>query len=305
MEKKTEKLNRRDFLKKSSLYGLAGAGLIGLAASPLLKVDNGDSLLDVFQKHYKKLTAEDKKRILNKLEEKTKKQYGAKVNISDPKPIKDVAFAYALNLDVCIGCRKCVHACVEENNQSKDPAIEWIRVVEMNKGGFNFEHADHYYEHKVPQEGKFYLPVQCHQCEDPPCVKVCPVKATWREPDGITVIDYNWCIGCRYCQAACPYFARRFNFSKPKIKANDINPDQAYLGNRIRPAGVMEKCTFCIQRTRKGLMPACLEACPTGARKFGDLNDSNSPIRYILDNKNVYIFKEELGTVPRFFYYFN
>ncbi|MCP4216368.1 MAG: 4Fe-4S dicluster domain-containing protein, partial [bacterium] len=221
------------------------------------------------------------------------------------KPINDVRFAYALNLDICIGCRKCVHGCVKENNQSRDPEVQWIRVIEMNKGGFNVEHSKHDYTHEVPADGKFYMPVQCHQCENPPCVRVCPTKATWRQEDGITVVDYNWCIGCRYCQAACPYYARRFNFSKPKIEAKDINPDQSYLGNRIRPSGVIEKCTFCAQRTRKGQMPACLEACPTGARKFGDLNDQRSSVRYILENKNVYIFKEELGTIPRFFYYFD
>ncbi|MCK5058931.1 MAG: 4Fe-4S dicluster domain-containing protein [Candidatus Aminicenantes bacterium] len=303
--KSKDKLSRRTFVKKAAFYGAAGVGLFGLAATPLLKRDTGDSFKDLFQKHYKKLDEEKLKIILKKLEEKTKKQYGADVRIDADKPIKDVVFGYALNLDVCIGCRKCVQACVEENNQSRDPAIEYIRVLELDKGGFNLEHAEHNYDHEVPLEDKFYLPVQCHQCENPPCVRVCPTKATWQEKDGITVVDYNWCIGCRYCQAACPYDARKFNFFKPKIKAEEINPRQSYLGNRIRPAGVIEKCTFCIQRTRKGLMPACLEACPTGARKFGDLTDQQSSVRYILENKNVYVFKEELGTIPRFFYYFD
>jgi len=304
-DKPKDKISRRNFVKKSIILGGAGAGLIGLAASPLLKMDTGNKTKELFFKHYKKLTPEDKEKIFQLIENNAKEQYDAEVNVVDDKPVKDVIFGYALNLDICIGCRKCVHACVKENNQSRDPSIEWIRVLELDKGGFNVEHADHNYRHEVPQEGKFYMPIQCHQCENPPCVKVCPVGATWQEKDGITVVDYNWCIGCRYCQAACPYFARRFNYYKPKINKEEINPNQAYLGNRIRPVGVMEKCTFCIQRTRKGLMPACLEACPTGARKFGDLNDLNSPVRYILDKKSVYIFKEELGTIPRFFYYFD
>ncbi len=306
MSEKEDKttLSRREFVKKATTYGAAGVGLLGLAATPLLKRDTGDSFKEIFQEHYKKLSPQDLEKILRRIEEKTKKQYGADVRVTDDKPIEDVVFGYALNLDICIGCRKCVHACVKENNQSRDPAIEWIRVLELDKGGFNMEHANHTYDHKVPQEGKFYMPIQCHQCENPPCVRVCPTKATWQEKDGIIVVDYNWCIGCRYCQAACPYFARRFNFYKPRLEPEEIEPDQAYLGNRIRPSGVIEKCTFCIQRTRKGQMPACLEACPTGARKFGDLNDQRSPVRYILENKNVYIFKEELGTIPRFFYYF-
>ena len=125
----------------------------------------------------------------------------------------------------------------------------------------------------MPAHGKFYMPVQCKQCDNPPCVKVCPVEATWQEPDGIVVVDYDWCIGCRYCEAACPYHARRFNWTKPQIPAEELNPNMHYLGNRPRPKGVMEKCTFCLHRTREGRLPACLEACPTGARVFGNLLD--------------------------------
>ena len=125
----------------------------------------------------------------------------------------------------------------------------------------------------MPEKGYFYMPVQCQQCKNPPCVKVCPVHATWQETDGITVIDYDWCIGCRYCEAACPYWARRFNFTKPWIPKERLNPEMAYLGNRPRRQGVMEKCHFCIQRTRAGRYPACLEVCPAGARKFGNVLD--------------------------------
>jgi Fe-S-cluster-containing dehydrogenase component len=146
------------------------------------------------------------------------------------------------------------------------------------------------------------MPVQCQQCANPPCVKVCPVHATWQEKDGITVIDYDWCIGCRYCEAACPYWARRFNFAKPHIPKERLNPDMAYLGNRPRSKGVMEKCHFCIQRTRAGRYPACLEVCPAGARKFGNALDPESEVAYILRNKRVFVqLKEELGTSPRFF----
>ena len=149
------------------------------------------------------------------------------------------------------------------------------------------------------------MPVQCHHCDNAPCTKVCPVEATWKEEDGIVVVDYNWCIGCRYCEAACPYHARRFNWKKPSIAAAEINPDQSYLSNRIRPQGVMEKCTFCLHRTREGRLPACLEACPTGARVFGNLADPDSELRWVLANKRVFILKEDLGTKPRFFYFFN
>jgi molybdopterin-containing oxidoreductase family iron-sulfur binding subunit len=132
---------------------------------------------------------------------------------------------------------------------------------------------------------------------------VCPVGATWTDPDGIVVIDYDWCIGCRYCIAACPYWARRFNWSEPEIPAEQINPNQHYLGNRLRRKGCVEKCTYCIQRTRKGRVPACHEACPTGARIFGNLLDPDSEIRWIIENKQVFRLKQDLGTEPRFWYF--
>jgi molybdopterin-containing oxidoreductase family iron-sulfur binding subunit len=158
----------------------------------------------------------------------------------------------------------------------------------------------------VPEKGYFYMPVQCQQCKNPPCVKVCPVHATWQDKDGITVIDYNWCIGCRYCEAACPYWARHFNFTKPSIPKERLNLDMAYLGNRPRRQGVMEKCHFCVQRTRVGRYPACVDVCPVGARKFGNILDPESEVSYILRTKRVFIqLKEELGTSPRFFYYFD
>ena len=215
-----------------------------------------------------------------------------------------MVFGYALNISKCKGYRKCVYACVEENNISRDPEIQYIRVLELDKGSLNLEEADHYYDPEaVPRPGKFYLPVQCHHCENPPCVRACPTQATWKEPDGIVVIDYNWCIGCHYCVVACPYWARHFNWERPGLTKEEINTETHYLGNRPREKGVMEKCTFCIRRTRKGRLPACLEACPTGARVFGNLLDPKSEIRYILENKTVFRLKEELNTEPKFWYY--
>ena len=155
----------------------------------------------------------------------------------------------------------------------------------MEDGVVDLDDADATFQHEVPAEGHFYLGTQCFQCANPPCVKVCPVGATWQEPDGIIVIDYDWCIGCRYCMAACPYWARRFNWSAPEVPAEEVNPNQHYLGNRARKKGVVEKCTFCIHRTRQGRLPACAEACPTGARVFGNLLDPDSEIRWVLANK--------------------
>jgi len=301
-----EGMTRRSFLRKSAVLT---TGLAALAAglSPLLGIENFPSMQEFMQKYYKELTPEEMAKVLERIEREVEKQYGIRPHVRDLKPMDGVEYVYCLNLSRCIGCRKCVHACVAENNQSRNPEIQYIRVLQMQNGSFDMEKAVHDYNpEKVPEKGHFYMPVQCQQCKNPPCVKVCPVHATWKEPDGIVVIDYSWCIGCRYCEAACPYWARRFNFAKPSIPKERLNPEMDYLSNRPRKQGVMEKCHFCLQRTRAGRYPACLEVCPTGSRKFGNILDPNSEVSYILKNKRVFIqLKEELGTSPRFYYYFD
>ena len=214
-------------------------------------------------------------------------------------------YAYAINLSVCNGNGKCMEACHKENNHDRATNQSYIRILEMPVGTTDMEQGNTTYTHSVPAKDKYYMPVQCFQCENPPCVDVCPVEATWKEDDGIVVVDYNWCIGCRYCEAACPYHARRFNWKKPEIPAEEINPDQGYLSNRVRPQGAMEKCHFCMHRTREGRLPACLEACPTGARVFGNILDPKSEIRWVIENKRAFVLKEELGTKPNLFYFFD
>jgi molybdopterin-containing oxidoreductase family iron-sulfur binding subunit len=290
--------SRRDWLKSA----LAAA----TAAATSTACRDG-AMQELFQKHYKELSADDKKRIFERIEQRTQAKTGVRVKVSDPQPIPGVHYAFALNLSHCVGVRRCVEACARENNLPNDPEIRYIRVIELDNGSQQLEHGDVYFDRPVvPEHGKFYLPVQCQQCENPPCVRACPTQATWQEPDGIVVIDYDWCIGCRYCQAACPcpYHARRFNWVEPAIEPDRINPNQGYLSNRIRPAGVVEKCTFCLHRTRNGRYPACFEACPTGARKFGNMADPSSEVRKVVENERVWILKEELGTSPRFFYFY-
>ncbi|MBT4585230.1 MAG: 4Fe-4S dicluster domain-containing protein [Phycisphaerae bacterium] len=298
---------RRSFLRKSVAFA-GGITAFAAAISPLKDMKNAParSLEDWFRDHYKELTQEQKDTLFADIAKDVKEQYGVDVTIDQPGPIPGVEYGYALNLSRCNGNRACVHACVKENNQSRSPEIQYIRVVEMPAGTFDLENGSHNFDEAlVPKPDHYYMPIQCHQCADPPCVKVCPVEATWQEEDGITVIDYDWCIGCRYCQAACPYWARHFNFADPYIPEEEINPDMAYLSNRPRARGVMEKCHFCLQRTRKGRLPACLEACPTGARKFGNLLDPNSEVSQILRTKRIFVLKEDVGTRPRFFYYFD
>jgi molybdopterin-containing oxidoreductase family iron-sulfur binding subunit len=297
-----------DLTRRAALGAIGatlGAAAFAKAMEPLQKFTSGITLDQFLQRHYRELSPEDVQVLLRRVEEDTLRDRGAHVEVRDDKPIPGVQFGYALNLSVCNGCRKCAEACHEENNHDRATNQSYIRVFEINQGSIDFETANTTYDHAVPAPGKYYMPVQCQQCDNAPCVSVCPVEATWKEEDGIVVIDYDWCIGCRYCEAACPYHARRFNWTKPEIDAEEINPDQGYLSNRVRPQGVVEKCHFCLHRTRRGKLPACVEACPTGARVFGNLLDPDSPIRWVLDNKRVFVLKEELGTRPRFFYFFD
>lgn len=282
-----------------------GLGAFAAAVSPLTRRFSEVSAAEFMQQHYKDLSDDERAAVIDRLEAEALELSGRQVTIRDHPPIPGTKFGYAINLSLCNGNGKCVEACHRENNHDRDTNQSYIRVLEMQRGSMDMEKGNTTYNHAVPAEDKFYLPVQCQQCDNPPCVDVCPVEATWKEQDGIVVVDYNWCIGCRYCEAACPYHARRFNWKAPSVPAEDINPDQGYLSNRMRPQGVMEKCHFCLHRTREGRLPACLEACPTGARIFGNLLDPESEIRWVLANKQVLVLKEELGTVPSFFYFFD
>lgn len=297
-------VSRRTVVKGAA--ATLGAAAFAKAISPLFDAPHLAAMdrEAYFQRHFKELTPEDKAQVFARLEREAKAEHGVAVTIADDRPLPGVKFGYAINLSKCNGNGKCVEACHRENNHDRASNQSYIRVMELPAGSLDLDGADSTYTHEVPAPDKFYMPVQCQQCDNPPCVHVCPVEATWKEEDGIVVVDYDWCIGCRYCEAACPYHARRFNWQAPTIPPEEINPDQGYLSNRIRPQGVMEKCHYCLHRTRRGRLPACLEACPTGARVFGNLLDPDSEIRWILANKRVFVLKEELGTQPSFFYFF-
>jgi molybdopterin-containing oxidoreductase family iron-sulfur binding subunit len=302
-KRETRGASRREFLKVCGLGASALTGLPGTAEA--FEFD----LEAFFQKHFRELSDEEVADVIARLERTYTKEYGKEVSMDAVGPIDGVVYGYGLDISRCIGCRRCVYACVDENNQSRDPQIQWIRVLEFEREsalrGIDLEEGNPYYDHEqVPAEDKFYLPVACMHCEDSPCTNVCPTGATWREPDGIVVIDYDWCIGCRYCMASCPYGARHFNWTEPGIPAEELNPDMHLLGNRPRPKGAVEKCSFCIQRVRKGRYPACLEACPVGARKFGNLLDPKGEMRYLLEHKRTFVLKAELKTRVKFFYFY-
>ncbi len=299
----SRKNDRRSFLKGAVVTGSAlalsgcGNGLPGMGEESVL------AWQEFFKANYRLMTETEKRDTVTRLEKLARIRQGIDVRISTREPRENVLFGYGFNISRCEGYMDCVAACVKENNVDRRSKTQYIRIFEMEHGKMNVDAGDGKYFHEVPVDGHFYMGVQCFQCENPPCVKACPTKATWQEPDGIVVVDYDWCIGCRYCMAACPYWGRRFNWNDPEVPSSEITRRQHYLGNRMRSRGVMEKCTFCIQRSREGRNTACVEACPTGSRVFGNLLDPDSEIRFVLAHKKVFRMKEELGTEPKFWYF--
>jgi Fe-S-cluster-containing hydrogenase component 2 len=196
---RTRSASRRQFLKT------AGAGLGALVGAPgAAQAFDFEALL---QRHFREISREDLDRVLQRLERKYTEKFGKPFRVEATDPVDGVLFGYGLDISRCIGCRRCVYGCIDENNQSRDPEIHYIRVLEFERESviryIDFEEGNPFYEReKVPAEGMVYLPVACQQCAQPECVRACPTTATWQEPDGIVVIDYDWCIGCRYCMAA-------------------------------------------------------------------------------------------------------
>lgn len=200
-----------------------------------------------------------------------------------------------IDLGKCIGCDYCVWACQATNDTADD--MRWnIRIDDT-----------------TPQGNEFHITRPCLHCRHAPCVEVCPVGATYHRVDGLVVMDYDKCIGCRYCQTACPYGARSFNWGE----RTDTNPRVPEWGRPEvprRPRGVVEKCTFCIHRIdaglAKGLMPgvdeeatpACVNICPVKARYFGNINDPNSEVSRIIRSHPTLRLREDLGTDPSVYY---
>ncbi|HEY6988794.1 MAG TPA: 4Fe-4S dicluster domain-containing protein [Bryobacteraceae bacterium] len=216
--------------------------------------------------------------------------------------VSEHRWGMAIDLDRCTGCQACVAACHAENNlpvsnpeqAALGRVVHWIRV-------------DRYYEGEFPNIRVKHRPVLCQQCDEAPCEPVCPVYATYKNPEGLNVQVYNRCVGTRYCANNCPYSVRFFNWFDPEWPEPlqlQHNPDVS-----IRESGVMEKCTFCIQRIKRAeeegannLQPACVQSCPAEAMVFGDLNDPESKVSQLAENSRATQFLEELGTKPKVFY---
>ncbi len=273
-----KRIGRRGFIKYS--VGLAGLVLLGKYARPSLAFTGTEA----------PTKQEAKKRSADGLG-----------TVAD----KHNKFAMVIDIGACIGCRTCQWACKKENNIPDAISPPWIEVFELKsevdvtghpslqelKEGATTSYTE------SPREGRWYLPVQCYHCDNPPCVKVCPVGATYKDRDGFVLMDYDRCIGCRICVAACPYSARRFNWLEPEVPPDEVNPLVP-----VRPLGVVEKCTFCVHRVRQGKLPRCVEVCPVQARRFGNLNDPESEVSKILESNLSLRLLKEANTDPNIWY---
>jgi Fe-S-cluster-containing dehydrogenase component len=202
---------------------------------------------------------------------------------------KERLYGMGINIDKCIGCGRCAHACKQENDVPKDPFFfrTWVEryivqtdgavMVDSPNGGIDG------FPNLAGEKGilrTFFVPKLCNHCNNPPCVQVCPVGATFSTREGVVLVDKDYCIGCRYCIQACPYGAR---FLNPYSRTAD-------------------KCTFCYHRITKGLKPACVEVCPTQARIFGEISRRGSPLARFIRFHNIQVLKPYLNTEPKVYY---
>ena len=216
------------------------------------------------------------------------------------KPVAERKWVMIIDQQKCIGCCACNLACNAENNLP--PGVVYRPVLRQEVG-------------KYPNVGRIFTPKPCMHCDNPPCVPVCPVEATWKREDGTVVVDYTICIGCRNCLEACPYSARTADFGEffgmgtPEIMPYETRPNYEYSKEWKRkpnsddsPVGNARKCQFCLHRLREGMLPACVTTCLGGATYFGDCNDRGSVVSKLLGSPRVRQLKAELGTQPSVFY---
>ena len=294
-EQASEPLDRRGFLTKLAAIGAGGLVLSGLgnamAAGRVLAAGapaTGDVPLAAVPTLPPPVTGED---VIVRMSEDLQRAL--------KKPVEQRRWGMVIDLRRCVGCQSCTVSCVAENKLP--PGVVYRVVLQQDTGSY-------------PNVGRTFTPRPCMQCDNPPCVPVCPVGATYKRPDGIVAIDYDVCIGCRYCITACPYNARTFDFGEYYGDAAGTPPlqfetlpslDYGQVWNRANdasPVGNARKCTFCIHRVEQGLLPACVLSCMGRATHFGDLSDPDSLVSELVGHENVTRLKEDLATEPKVYY---
>ncbi|RMG61698.1 MAG: 4Fe-4S dicluster domain-containing protein [Calditrichaeota bacterium] len=282
-------VHRREFLKK------LGSGVFASLLMPILFKDNFAALAD------EALAQVD----LPELPEPSPEEDPLVRMMRDlqralKKPLEQRKWTMVIDLRKCVGCHACTVSCIAENKLP--PGVMYRPVIEEEVGEY-------------PNVHRRFIPRPCMQCENPPCTPVCPVNATYKRPDGVVVIDYNRCIGCRYCLTACPYNARTFDWGEyytedvgflglqpyEQVDTMEYGLDWKRPEGRS-PVGNARKCHFCLHRIEKGLLPMCVVSCIGRATFFGDANDPDSLVSELIAQPNVMRLKEELGTRPKVYY---
>ncbi len=283
----SDQSSRRDLLTKA-LATVGGAGAMLACRSGSAQEIPRDEIAEVLDKPQSFVDGNMLEQMLEELDRAIR------------KPVEQRRWVMVIDLQKCIGCKACTVSCVAENNLP--PGVVYRPVVEEEKG-------------KFPNVRKRFTPRPCMHCDNPPCSSVCPVGATQKRPDGIVAVDYEICIGCRYCLAACPYHARTADFGDyygdgtPEIMDYETRPNFEYgkewkrePGKHGSPIGNAHKCHFCLHRIENGMLPACVTACLGGATYFGDYNDQKSIVHELVAASRMMRLKEELGTEPMTFY---
>ena len=285
MDKKTNKIDsRRQFIKKLSTGSLLAASGLSLCSLSSCNSETEEKT---------SLLTPDGKLVQvpnSQIEEMEHMEHAGVPPAEARKGIPGKKWVMVVDLAKCKNARKCVIACDKHHNLT--PERPYIKVLEMKDN-----------EKSAP----YWMPKKCFQCDNPPCVKVCPVGATYKRTDGIVLVDNERCIGCRFCMAACPYSARVFNWGTPP----DSDHDLSYSPETSTPSkiGTVGKCDFCPDMLRKNKLPHCITSCPNGVIYFGDeiddaVTNGEETVRLstLLKEKAGYRYLEELGTKPRVYY---
>lgn len=292
--------SRRGFLR--GLVGSAGA----VMAAPVLDLldSNPDQVLAQYEAQIQAAAAGADPATLDILERMRQELVRALA-----KPVEQRRWIMVIDQRKCVGCHACTIACVAENKLP--PGVVYRPVLEEEIGVY-------------PNVTRRFTPRPCMQCDNPPCTTVCPVNATYKNADGIVAMNYDQCIGCRACIAACPYGARTFDFgytytqntptadgvlvgqgtadSYERATSYEYGSLRQREGHEASPIGNVRKCHFCMHRVGVGQLPACVTTCIGRATMFGDANDPNSLVAEMIAKPNVMRLKEELGTAPRVYY---